>query len=1125
MTFSKTNAKTSYIFKWSSILCFVLFMGLSNVFAQQVIGSFPVMDGGFESQTGTLGNTLSPSSWTRQAGTGSTISNTGGRSGPKLVTATVSSASRLLQSPQDPTAANGPAASTAYMVQFYYKSSADFLVFQYGVSTNGTTNPTYSTAATLASTSGVWTKFSGTVSTTATAPTTAGISMIRGGTSASGGPISIDDYVVYPGSTIDNAAPSSPGTVTISNQTSSSLDVGWVAASGGVDGGGYVVVRYSSNPNADNDPNQNGIYSVGNTTTNGTGALEGTIRYIGTGITFTDNSLSTGATYYYKVYTVDKAFNYSAESSGNGTTLTSPTITSVSSFSAFTQSSSTPSAEQSFTVSGDYLTNDLTVTAPTGYLVSTTSGSGFLSSVTLSQSGGNLIGEPVTVYVQLNSGAFGTISGNISLESTGATTKTIAVSGTRTGTLYSKSSGNLDELATWGPGTDGLGTSPISFTSDATIYEIRNRATATLGANWVVSGNLSKVVLGDGVNATDFTIPSTFTLTGTIDVAANSEITIENTTEPTYGTFASTSTLEYNNVAKTLSNSINYTNLKLSGTGTKTFPGNTTTVNGNLVLNGTTIDGPGASPFGTISLAGNLTYIGTVNPPGPLNQITLQTKGTAAGTQTISAASNEVRWFKIQTTTANTILVNNASKVYLGNASSGGLTLIDGSILDLNGNDLELYNGAASTFSLGTTGSISATSTSDIIAARIGASSLGTLRFTNGYNTIGSLTINHGGTANKNLTLGSPVTISGILTLTDGVIISTSVNSLTISNTAVGAIVGGSATSFVNGPLTWSLPTSGVGDYKFQIGKGSTYLPFNINNPSGTSPVVTVEAFAADVDPSATVGAGLSGISHTEYWLASNTGTFTSGTISLAKGSVGAYNVVASSALAAGSYSSLGGSITSTLISSNTITAANSSASLAYFVLATSATAPVHFINFSGVRQANRNKLAWSTATEMNNTGFDIQSSTDGVNFTKIGFVSTKAIAGNSNAVLQYDYIDAREVGTTYYRLRQVDLDGKYSFSTVVLIKAGATTKFIIENIYPNPVKISTTLWIASPIKDKSTIVIADELGKIYSTQQTSLEKGSNAIQLNVQTLAPGNYFIKAMNSKGETSTTQFVKQ
>ena len=143
-------------------------------------------------------------------------------------------------------------------------------------------------------------------------------------------PISFDfdDVVVYDGPE-DTTAPNSPnGTPTSVMIQPATIKVDWTAASGGVDGGGYVLVRYATNPNADNDPNQNGIYAIGNTITNGTDSLTGTVRYIGSALTFNDvdATLTDGTTYYYKVYTVDKAFNYSAEVTTSGT-MYAPTAT------------------------------------------------------------------------------------------------------------------------------------------------------------------------------------------------------------------------------------------------------------------------------------------------------------------------------------------------------------------------------------------------------------------------------------------------------------------------------------------------------------------------------------------------------------------------------------------------------------------------------------------------------------------------------------------------------------------------------------------------------------------------------------------------------------------------------
>lgn len=117
----------------------------------------------------------------------------------------------------------------------------------------------------------------------------------------------------------DNTPPGNPGAVTVSGATATTLAVSWNAATS-IDGGGYLVVRYATSPNADNDPTQKTTYAVGNTFTNGTGGLSGTVVYVGTGLLTTDTGLTTDVTYYYKVYTFDQAKNYSEESSGTGAT-------------------------------------------------------------------------------------------------------------------------------------------------------------------------------------------------------------------------------------------------------------------------------------------------------------------------------------------------------------------------------------------------------------------------------------------------------------------------------------------------------------------------------------------------------------------------------------------------------------------------------------------------------------------------------------------------------------------------------------------------------------------------------------------------------------------------------------
>ncbi len=128
-----------------------------------------------------------------------------------------------------------------------------------------------------------------------------------------------DDIAVYAGA-LDTTAPNAANSAIVSAASSTSMSVGWTAASGGVDGGGYVVVRGTSDPTT--TPNVNGIYAVGNTIATGM-----TVVYNGTGTSFTDTGLTAGTTYYYRIYTYDKAYNYAAALTGNAATTASASLT------------------------------------------------------------------------------------------------------------------------------------------------------------------------------------------------------------------------------------------------------------------------------------------------------------------------------------------------------------------------------------------------------------------------------------------------------------------------------------------------------------------------------------------------------------------------------------------------------------------------------------------------------------------------------------------------------------------------------------------------------------------------------------------------------------------------------
>ncbi|MDP4283306.1 MAG: T9SS type A sorting domain-containing protein [Bacteroidota bacterium] len=196
------------------------------------------------------------------------------------------------------------------------------------------------------------------------------------------------------------------------------------------------------------------------------------------------------------------------------------------------------------------------------------------------------------------------------------------------------------------------------------------------------------------------------------------------------------------------------------------------------------------------------------------------------------------------------------------------------------------------------------------------------------------------------------------------------------------------------------------------------------------------------------------------------------------------------------------------------------------FTISTSGVAlPVTLMNFNGVRQGDKNILSWSTASEQNNQGFEIQYSSDGNNFDKLTFINSQAINGNSSSLLKYQFADLRS-GNTYYRLKQIDKDGKSSYSNIVYIKGDNINAITIGNIYPNPAKNSINVTIASPSNNKIEIEISDLAGKIVLRKATKIVKGDNNLSVNVTNLSSGSYILKATGSSGsQTSITKFVKE
>lgn len=170
----------------------------------------------------------------------------------------------------------------------------------------------------------------------------------------------------------------------------------------------------------------------------------------------------------------------------------------------------------------------------------------------------------------------------------------------------------------------------------------------------------------------------------------------------------------------------------------------------------------------------------------------------------------------------------------------------------------------------------------------------------------------------------------------------------------------------------------------------------------------------------------------------------------------------------------------------------------------------VELSKFTAVPQSNSVLLSWATASETNNSHFDVERSVDARTWAKVGEVKGN---GSKNTESQYSFVDAQPLaGVSYYRLKQVDTDGKFEYHKVVSVLMGKGTKVTIA---PNPVA------------ERLQIVGATEGGEvnIFNISGQLVMSIQNTTTLDVTALPKGVYMLRYTSENGETTSSRFVKQ
>ncbi|MBC7905011.1 MAG: T9SS type A sorting domain-containing protein, partial [Gemmatimonadaceae bacterium] len=210
-------------------------------------------------------------------------------------------------------------------------------------------------------------------------------------------------------------------------------------------------------------------------------------------------------------------------------------------------------------------------------------------------------------------------------------------------------------------------------------------------------------------------------------------------------------------------------------------------------------------------------------------------------------------------------------------------------------------------------------------------------------------------------------------------------------------------------------------------------------------------------------------------------------------------------------------SVTATKVSFTGITLPNNAVFTLITLLVGSASLPVDMTEFKVIKQGEKAVLSWTTASEINNKYFEVEHSTDGLNWTKIGTVNS---LGNSNAERQYSFTHNVPVkGINYYRLKQVDIDDKFKVSIVKSVIFGKSLQLIV---YPNPTKGRVVIQSGEVLKSISVYNMAGQ--RLIQEQPTGATSGT-VYEINVSSLARGIYILQLVNADGTVRSIKLEKE
>lgn len=187
---------------------------------------------------------------------------------------------------------------------------------------------------------------------------------------------------------------------------------------------------------------------------------------------------------------------------------------------------------------------------------------------------------------------------------------------------------------------------------------------------------------------------------------------------------------------------------------------------------------------------------------------------------------------------------------------------------------------------------------------------------------------------------------------------------------------------------------------------------------------------------------------------------------------------------------------------------------------------PVELSNFSAVVEGNEVTLEWTTSSEIDNSGFEVERSSQlavgSQPWEILGFVEGN---GNSNSPKKYSFTDSPQGAARFcYRLKQIDFDGDYQFSNIVEVVMGTPLRYELKQNYPNPFNPSTKIVFNLPIDGYVSLKIYDVLGREVSSLVNEYKKaGRYEVIFEGSGLSSGIYICKMSSANYSDSIKMLI--